>query len=249
MDESDAIEDAVRYTEIETEAEVVDIELDSKFTHWTDDHFVFVVETAEPDQEWWVVSGQTLTNLYPKEQFPIGDYVFSFHLGISYRLLEDEVRTAGTLGDMNYDIFVCHASEDKAEFADPLANYLDEMGLHVWYDDFRLDVGDSLRESIDEGLSNSHFGTVILSEAFFEKNWTQYELNGLTAREMQDESLILPIWYQIDNEDVLDYSPSLADKLAIVTDGSNIKEVARELSDAMESTLMDRAYDKRIREE
>ena len=49
---------------------------------------------------------------------------------------------------MNWDVFVSHASEDK-EFARALAEGLSKKGLSVWFDDFELKVGDSLRRSID----------------------------------------------------------------------------------------------------
>ena len=61
----------------------------------------------------------------------------------------------------------------------PLAERLVSAGLKVWYDDFSLKVGDSLRRSLDEGLSKSRFGVVILSPSFFKKEWPQKELDGL----------------------------------------------------------------------
>jgi hypothetical protein len=56
------------------------------------------------------------------------------------------------------DCFICHASEDKEEVARPLAESLRERGYAVWFDEFELDVGDSLREAIDQGLATSRFG-------------------------------------------------------------------------------------------
>ncbi len=45
----------------------------------------------------------------------------------------------------HYDVFICHATEDKKEIARPLAENLDLLGLNVWYDEFELRIGDSLR--------------------------------------------------------------------------------------------------------
>jgi hypothetical protein len=80
-----------------------------------------------------------------------------------------------------------------------------------------LSLGDSLSRSIDRGLSESEFGIVILSPSFFEKNWPDYELRGLTARELRGKKVILPIWHKVDIDDVIQYSPTLADKMAINT--------------------------------
>jgi len=54
---------------------------------------------------------------------------------------------------MQYDVFICHASEDKEDFVRPLAERLRQQHLDVWYDEFSLKIGDSLTQNIDEGLS------------------------------------------------------------------------------------------------
>ena len=111
----------------------------------------------------------------------------------------------------------------------PLAELLREDHVEVWFDEFSLVVGDSLRESIDKGLSQSRFGVVVLSPAFFRKKWTTRELNGLVAREMAGEAkLILPIWHGVSFDEVVRYSPPLADVLAIDSK-KGVHYVAREL--------------------
>ncbi|MCK9385933.1 MAG: DUF1883 domain-containing protein [Nevskia sp.] len=81
-------------------------------------------------------------------------------------------------GDI-YDVFISHASEDKEEIVRPLAQALRSEGLRVWYDEFELRIGDSLRRKIDKGLASSRFGLVVLSPSFIAKGWTNYELDGL----------------------------------------------------------------------
>jgi len=56
---------------------------------------------------------------------------------------------------MLYDVFICHASEDKDRFARPLAESLRNQNIAVWYDEFSLMLGDSLRRAIDRGLRDS----------------------------------------------------------------------------------------------
>jgi hypothetical protein len=119
-----------------------------------------------------------------------------------------------------WDVFISHASEDKQAVALPLADSLTRSGLKVWLDRFELRIGDSLREKIDEGLAESAFGVVILSEHFFNKGWTKNELNGLFALEDGGVKLILPVWHGVDKATVAKYSPILADRLAAnTTDG------------------------------
>lgn len=115
--------------------------------------------------------------------------------------------------NMRWDVFICHAHEDKA-FVRELANALATAGIRVWYDEFALRVGDNLRQSIDRGLAGSRFGIVILSHAFFQKRWTQYELNGLVEKDLE-RKVILPIWHGIERQEIMKFSPSLADKVAV----------------------------------
>ena len=134
---------------------------------------------------------------------------------------------------MQHDVFICHASEDKEEFVRPLAERLTQQLIDVWYDEFSLSIGDSLTQKIDEGLAKSRFGIVVLSPSFFNKPWAKRELNGLTAREMiEKKNLILPIWHRVSVNEVLQFSPPLADKKAISSaDGINavLREIAKKI--------------------
>ncbi|MGI8539212.1 MAG: toll/interleukin-1 receptor domain-containing protein [Rubrobacteraceae bacterium] len=141
---------------------------------------------------------------------------------------------ASSSEDVEYDIFISHASEDKEDFVEPLAELLSGMGFKVWYDDFVLDVGDSLSRSIDMGIANSGYGLVVLSPQFFTKGWTERELAGLTAREVAGRrKLILPVWHNVTHEDVLEYSPMLADKVALDTGKMSLEEIAEALAEVL----------------
>jgi hypothetical protein len=133
-----------------------------------------------------------------------------------------------------YDFFVSHASEDKAALVRPLAENLRKKGGRVWYDEFELKIGDSLRRSIDRGLSHSRFRIVVLSAAFFSKNWPQYELDGLTSRQIIGRKVILPIWHDISREQILQYSPSLADMLAFESQSLSIEQMVDEFMGLLE---------------
>jgi len=140
----------------------------------------------------------------------------------------DDERTNG-MSD-SYDVFISHATEDKDEIVRPLANALVSEGLRVWYDEFELRIGDSLRRKIDQGLAHSRFGVVVLSHSFFAKNWPQYELDGLVTKEMTGEQVILPLWHGITKSEVIEQSPSLADKVARSTADFTIEEIAAEIA-------------------
>lgn len=132
---------------------------------------------------------------------------------------EHEKNCSVALSQHAWDVFICHASEDKDNVARPLAGALIDHGLHVWLDEIELKIGDNLLRRIDNGLAQSRYGVVILSPHFFAKQWPRRELDGLTTRELADGSLIvLPIWHNVSHDQVSAFSLTLANRFAGQTD-------------------------------
>lgn len=148
----------------------------------------------------------------------------------SLYLGKDEKPTYEDDNKREYDVFISHASEDKDAIVRPLATSLKDKGLRVWYDEFELKIGDSLRRKIDMGLAKSNFGIIVISRKFICKGWTNYELDGLITRAVSGEQILLPIWHDITKQEVMDYSPSLADKVARNTAINTIDEIADEIA-------------------
>lgn len=125
-----------------------------------------------------------------------------------------------------WDAFISHASEDKESFVRPLARALASWGAKVWYDEFALKPGDSLSQSIDKGLAHSRYGLVVLSHAFMTKPWPQHELRGLVTGEIGGHTAIIPIWHEVSWAEVSNFSPTLADKMAIRTSEGGAIDIA-----------------------
>lgn len=87
-----------------------------------------------------------------------------------------------------WDVFISHASEDKNDFVRELAKKLTNLNIKVWYDEFTLELGDSLISSIDFGLSKSNFGIIVISKSFLDKKWTDYEYKSLITKEEKGKS-------------------------------------------------------------
>lgn len=134
----------------------------------------------------------------------------------------------------DYDVFVSHATEDKESFSDEFVNILQQkFNLNVWYDAVSIKWGDSIRTEIDKGLKKSKFGVVILSRSYISKYWTNYELEGLFQRESNGGKLILPIWHNITKQEVQQFSPSLAGKMAMNTAIMTPDEIAEKLNELL----------------
>lgn len=142
----------------------------------------------------------------------------------------DPQADADTPSDKPVDVFISHASEDKKDVARPLFDALTRLGWAVWLDELELKIGDSLSRQIDAALARSRFGIVILSPAFFAKEWPQRELGGLAARELATGAkVILPVWHNVDHKYIAQRSLLLADRLGVLT-SIGIDKVAREVA-------------------
>lgn len=117
--------------------------------------------------------------------------------------------------EYKYDLFISHASEDKDDFVRLLVNNLKQAGAKVWYDEDAMNVGDSLRRSINEGLKTSRSAIVVLSRNYFLKKWTNFELNGLFSFNEPDMRKILPIWHNVSADEIREYDSMVADTVAI----------------------------------
>ena len=127
--------------------------------------------------------------------------------------------------DKNYDLFISHASEDKDAIVRPLATLLERFSVRVWYDEFSLQLGDSLTASIDKGLQESRYGLVVLSKAFLSKRWPEYEYRSLMTREIEGERVILPLWYDVTKEEVKNFSLYLTDIMALTVSKTNFGKI------------------------
>lgn len=130
-----------------------------------------------------------------------------------------------------YDVFVSHAWEDKESFVDEFVAELEKLDIKVWYDKQRIKWGDSMRARIDDGLKKSKFGIAVISPDYIAdgKYWTKAELDGLFQLESVNGKMLLPIWHNITKQQVMNYSPIIASKLAMTTASMTAEEIASEM--------------------
>lgn len=141
------------------------------------------------------------------------------------------VPSADEQDEEEYDVFVSHAWEDKESFVDEFVEELRDKGAKVWYDKTQMKWGDSMRARIDDGLKKSKFGVAVLSPDYIaeHKYWTKAELDGLFQLESINGKTLLPVWHNLTKQQVMNYSPIIASKLAMNTTMMTASEIADEL--------------------
>ncbi len=103
--------------------------------------------------------------------------------------------------------FLSHSSADKT-FIRQLAADLTANGISVWLDEQRIRVGDSIPEKIAQGLAESDYFLIGMSQKSSESAWVQKELNNALMSEVQRRKVhILPL--RLDDTPM---PPIIADK-------------------------------------
>jgi hypothetical protein len=114
--------------------------------------------------------------------------------------------------EYSYDVFICHASEDKQKFVDGLVGALTDGGVRVWYDAKQIKWGNDYRIKMEEGMRESRFAVVIASPRLA-KEWTQREISALLNFEATyGQDRILPMVYELDHAALTRSFPFLASK-------------------------------------
>jgi hypothetical protein len=88
-------------------------------------------------------------------------------------------------------VFISYSSIDKP-FVDRLANDLLKAGIDIWIDTLEILAGDSLVEKIfDQGIANSDYLLIVLSESATKSNWVKKELSIVFIRELQEKRVVV----------------------------------------------------------
>ena len=115
---------------------------------------------------------------------------------------------------MEYDVFISHATKDKAKYVDKLAEEIEKTGLTVFYDSDSIAWGDSISEKVEEGLKNCKRAVVVISKNYFGRSWTEHELRTLLDRQgSEGEKIIMPILHRVTKKELLKHYPELSDVL------------------------------------
>lgn len=156
------------------------------------------------------------------------------------RLQGKDTGQASEQEPMEYDVFVCHASEDKANIVQPLVSALTEAQIRVWVDWQEMGFGDGLVKGINSGLSRSRFVVLVLSPPFIAKNWPEAEMNSIMNIEITTgvvRALPIMVGDAGFKSKCLQKYPLLADKIYEDWDRSDIGRIVTSIKSKLALTM------------
>lgn len=164
---------------------------------------------------------------------------FSSYLALCRKVLEIDpeppkfVRKLKDVFNM-YDVFICHASEDKENVAIPLHSELDKLGIKSFVDCFEINWGDSLVTKINTALQKARYVVAIISDKSIDKAWPKKEIAAVLSQEISSsETKLLPLMVG-DSVSLIAKLPLLADKL-FKEYSDNPQEIAGAVRDLVNS--------------
>ena len=129
-----------------------------------------------------------------------------------------------------YDVFLCHAWDDRRETAKELHDALVRAGVSVWFSENEVLPGSNLMREIDKGMSKSRAGVVLVTKSFIKRikaeGVADKELSALLARD-----LLVPIVHGVTYDDLREESPLLASRSGFDTADDTMEEIATKISE------------------
>ena len=123
-------------------------------------------------------------------------------------------------------MFISHANKDKEKYVEKLYEAVKRLGIDVFYDKEVLTWGDNWKRVILDGTADSEFALIVISQNFFDREWTEKELDEfLTQQNERGQKTVLPLLHGITRQELIAHYPVLEEIQYIGTDDYNEKEI------------------------
>lgn len=95
---------------------------------------------------------------------------------------------------MKPKVFLSHTKKDK-DFIVKIANDFRSSGIDVWFDEWEIPPGESLRKKIfEDGIPNCHVFFVYLTESSVESAWVKNELDSAFIHEIEQKNSFIILY-------------------------------------------------------
>ena len=137
------------------------------------------------------------------------------------------VQTANNSSRKKYDVFISHANKDKLSYVNDLNRAIKKLGINVFYDTDVLSWGDNFKQVILDGTAKSEFAIIVISKNFFDREWTERELDEFLAQQnATGQKIVLPLLYGVTFDELKEKYPTLGDIQAITSKDYTKPEIA-----------------------
>lgn len=130
----------------------------------------------------------------------------------------------------SYDLFLCHAWDDRLETATELHNRLEAEDVSVWFSERDIILGQPFMREIDKGLAKTRIGLVLITPAFLRRigsgGVSEKELSELLSRD-----LLIPVAHGVTYDEIRSVSPLLGSRNGLSTAEDSIEDIAKKIAE------------------
>lgn len=129
-----------------------------------------------------------------------------------------------------YDLFLCHAWDDRREAADELHGLLEGEGVSVWFSEKDIILGQPFMREIDKGLAKTRIGLVLITPAFLKR----IESGGVSEKELSEllaRDLLIPVAHGVTYDEIRAVSPLLGSRNGMSTDEDSMEDIAKKVAE------------------
>lgn len=130
----------------------------------------------------------------------------------------------------SYDVFLCHAWDDRRGIATELHDRLQTQGVSVWFSEKNIILGQPFLREIDKGLAKSRVGLVLVTPAFLERirsgGVSEKELSALLARD-----LLFPVIYKTTFDELRNVSPLLVSRNGLDANEDPLEDIVTKIAE------------------
>lgn len=133
----------------------------------------------------------------------------------------------------SYDLFLCHAWDDRRGIATELHDLLEAHDVSVWFSERDIILGQPFMREIDKGLAKTRIGLVLITPAFLKRiasgGVSEKELSELLARD-----LLIPVAHRVTYDEIRAISPLLGSRNGLSTDEDSIEDIAKKIAELVQ---------------
>ena len=148
---------------------------------------------------------------------------------VSLDRYRSKVEAIGPRAD-SYDLFLCHAWDDRRGAAAELHKFLELQHVSVWFSERDIILGQPFMREIDKGLARTRIGLVLITPAFLRR----IESGGVSEKELSEllsRDLLIPVAHGVSYDQIRLVSPLLGSRNGLSTDEDSLEDIATKIAE------------------
>ena len=101
------------------------------------------------------------------------------------------------------NLFICFSAKDRYKIVQPIVYHLKNYGINIWYDRYKLVMGDNrIEKNIVDGAGKCKYALIVLSKDTVNSICATEEIKILESRYYKNDVVVFPVLYELKPKDI-----------------------------------------------